>query len=101
MGKIKIDGKEIEFDMSSMKRLSDDELETISGGLSIDSLNFYTWFCNTCHEEGAVSLGFDATFKETMKTHKSATGHCQFTVISMVYRDGLGFFGNAVWTETV
>lgn len=105
MARFKINGTEIEFDMNSMKPLSEEELETASGGFQpLESMHFYSWVCNTCHEEGATFLACDSAFKESMKAHKSATGHGVFTAISAIgtiCNDRIGYGVNGIWTETV
>lgn len=101
MKNININGKEIEFDISSMKRLSDEDLETISGGLQpIKDVIFFSWFCKTCQAEGANFLSKDSS-SEDMKAHKAATGHSEFYGICASYVDGMGYMGKGMWTEIV
>lgn len=101
MKKIKINGKEVEFDISSMKRLSDEDLETISGGLQpIKDVLFFSWFCKTCPAEGANFLSKDSA-TEDMKAHKAATGHSEFNGICVSYVDGMGYMCKGMWSETV
>jgi hypothetical protein len=101
MSKLIVDGKEIEFDMSRMKGLSDEYLQNISGGLQpINNVLFYSWFCKTCQAEGANFLSKDSA-SEDMKAHKAAKGHRDFVGICASYVDGIGYMGKGTWTETV
>jgi hypothetical protein len=102
MGKITINGTEIEFDMEKTKQLSDDDLVTVSGGFQpIEKIYFYSWVCNTCYTEGATFIANDNALKDSMKAHKSLTGHCDYTGIVAFYRDGLGYCVCGIWKETI
>lgn len=102
MDKIRIKGQEIEFDANKLKQISDEELESINGGFQpMSDLRFYSWICNTCHEEGATFLARDSAFSESMIAHKAATGHCEFTGLSAICSGSGGYGVNGVWTETV
>jgi bacteriocin-like protein len=102
MDKIKINGTEIELNMNSMQQLSEEELQTISGGFQpMKSMRFYSWICKTCYAEGATFTAYDSAFREAMVAHKTATGHCEFIGLSAIYMDGGGYGINGYWTETV
>ncbi len=102
MDKITINGKDIELNMNSKAKLSDDDLETVSGGFqSIQSTLFYSWVCKTCYTEGANFTNRDSAYMESMKSHKAATGHAEFIGLCAHYREGVGFGVGGYWEETV
>jgi len=54
MGKIKMNGKEIEFDEKNLKPLSDEELESATGGLVVPSEGYIVVFRYVCDQCGAT-----------------------------------------------